>query len=184
MRRADKLTTLEEAFAVKMAEGMTAPNAYRAVYKGQLSDPKNVSRKAQDIRRRPKVRARIEELQREIARNATLERGKIIQEMRTVALSDIRGIVDDDGKLLMPHELDARTAASIQSFKITIDGTVEYKFHPKVPALEQCAKVLGLYERDNAQKADPLKALLQALKPQTAGVTADNSPSDQVEDDV
>lgn len=40
---------------------------------------------------------------------------------------------------------------------------VEVKFHSKMDALEKLAKHLGLYEKDNQQKTDPLAALLNRI---------------------
>jgi phage terminase small subunit len=40
---------------------------------------------------------------------------------------------------------------------------IEVKFHSKMDALEKLAKHLGLYEKDNQQKTDPLAALLNRI---------------------
>ena len=40
---------------------------------------------------------------------------------------------------------------------------IEVKMHSKMDALEKLAKHLGVYEKDNAQKTDPLAALLQRI---------------------
>jgi len=145
--------------------------------------PSNVSHKAVAVRRRPKVIARIKELQAEISREVVLEQADVIREIHAIATSDIRGIVDEKGRLKLPHDLDARTAAGISKFKMTADGTIEYQFHNKTTALDQACKILGLYERDNRQKTDPLSELLGKLSGKVLGVTADNSPIDDDEED-
>ena len=46
--------------------------------------------------------------------------------------------------------------------KQTKEG-IEVKMHDKGAALEKVFKHLGLYEKDNEQKTDPLTALLQTI---------------------
>lgn len=46
--------------------------------------------------------------------------------------------------------------------KQTKEG-IEIKMHSKMDAIEKLAKHLGMYEKDNQQKTDPLAALLQRL---------------------
>lgn len=57
------------------------------------------------------------------------------------------------------RHLTARGAALYAGAKQTKEG-IEVKMHSKLDALEKLAKHLGLYEKDNRQKADPLTALL------------------------
>ena len=58
--------------------------------------------------------------------------------------------------------LSPAAAALYAGVKETKDGT-EVKMHSKMDAFEKLAKHLGLYERDNQQKADPLNVLLAAI---------------------
>jgi hypothetical protein len=55
--------------------------------------------------------------------------------------------------------------------------------HSKVSAIDQACKILGLYERDNRQKTDPLTELLKNLGGKVLGPTADNSPLGGSDDD-
>ena len=55
--------------------------------------------------------------------------------------------------------LSANAAALYAGAKQTKDG-IEIKMHSKLDALEKLAKHVGLYEKDNTQKVDPLAALL------------------------
>lgn len=57
------------------------------------------------------------------------------------------------------RHLSPRAAALYAGAKQTKDG-IEIKMHSKLDALEKLAKHVGLYEKDNAQKVDPLAALL------------------------
>ncbi|WP_103018119.1 terminase small subunit [Alicycliphilus denitrificans] len=60
------------------------------------------------------------------------------------------------------RHLSPRAAALYAGAKQTKEG-IEIKMHSKLDALEKLAKHLGLYEKDNQQKADPLAALLHRI---------------------
>lgn len=60
------------------------------------------------------------------------------------------------------RHLSPRAAALYAGAKQTRDG-IEVKMHSKLDALEKLAKHLGLYEKDNQQKTDPLASLLNRI---------------------
>lgn len=60
------------------------------------------------------------------------------------------------------RHLSPNAAALYAGAKQTKEG-IEIKMHSKLDALEKLAKHLGLYEKDNQQKTDPLAALLNRL---------------------
>lgn len=66
------------------------------------------------------------------------------------------------------RKLSPAAAALYAGVKETKDG-IEVKMHSKMEAFEKLAKHLGLYERHNQQKADPLKVLLTAIAGQSGG---------------
>jgi len=92
-----------------------------------------------------------------------LSTDRTIREVSRLAFSDPRNIMHTDGRIKMLHELDAATAAAVASFEVDEKGVIKYKFWDKNSALDKAAKVQGLYEKDNAQTADPLRELLKAL---------------------
>lgn len=173
-----------EAFALAMVTEPSQAAALRKSHKPAANWPAS---KCHETASRwaalPQVQARVAEIQQSIAREVVLEQAEIVRAIRTIALSDIRGIVDEKGQLRLPNQLDDATAAAVSKFKITDKGTIEYQFHNKVSALDQACKILGLYERDNRQKTDPLSDLLGKLSGKVLGVTADNSPDDDDEDE-
>lgn len=91
---------------------------------------------------------------------------------RRLKAMGIRRITKPNGTLLLPHELDADTAAAIKSFEIDKDGAIKYVFWDKNSAMERLFKHKGLFELDNKQKADPLADLLGALKGNVVGPVA------------
>ena len=60
------------------------------------------------------------------------------------------------------RNLSPAAAALYAGVKETKDG-FEIKMHSKLDAIEKLAKHLGIYEKDNQQKADPLTALLTRI---------------------
>lgn len=153
------LTPQQEKFAQEVASGKSLADAYRAAYKASKMKPEAVHVNASKLADDTKVSLRIKELQGAAAEKAVLDSAQILEEIRRLAVSDISGIVkivDGKPQIKLPHELDPVTRAAVASFKIDEYGRIEYKFWDKNSALEKAAKHLGLFEKDNGQKAVPL----------------------------
>ena len=88
-----------------------------------------------------------------------------VDEIRRVVtvFRELRSGATEDGRVKLPHELDAATRAAVASFKIDEYGRIEYKFWDKNAALEKLFKHRGLYKVDNEQKTDPVAALVAAV---------------------
>ena len=99
----------------------------------------------------------------EIAANLELNTERTLREVSRLAYCDPRGIMHDDGRVKMPHELDDDTAAAIASFEINAAGEIKYKFWDKNSALDKAAKVQGLYEKDNSQKTDQITVITHRI---------------------
>lgn len=104
---------------------------------------------------------------------------RLLKEIARVAFSDPRRLFREDGTIKLPHELDDDTAAAIASFKFDVDGAIEYKFWDKNSSLERSAKIIGAFEKDNRQKADPLRDLLSSLGGKVLGVQAVDDEGDE-----
>lgn len=167
------LTPKREAFAVALASGrMNQSEAYRAAFTATRMTAKQVHEEASKLARDPKVSQRISGIQAAAADRAGLTVEEIMRETRRLALSKPSGIIGwRDGKrvVLMPDELDEATQAAIASFEIDDLGRIKYKFWDKNASLERGAKLLGMFEKDNAQKVDALATLLGALSGNVVG---------------
>jgi len=167
------LTPKREAFAVALASGrMNQSEAYRAAYNAERMTPAQIAVEASVLAANPKVALRVKGIQDAAADRAGLTVEEIMRETRRLALSNPAGIIGmRNGKpvVLMPHELDAATAAAIASFEIDDLGRIKYKFWDKNASLERGAKLLGMFEKDNAQKVDALATLLGALSGNVVG---------------
>lgn len=173
------LNSAQEQFAALIVEGLSQSAALRKSHKlAEQWKPQRVYEVASRWAANPQIRARILQLRQDIYRQVVFEQVGIVRQIHALATSDIRGIVNEKGQIRLPHELDAGTAAAVSKFKMTASGAFEYQFHSKVSALDQACKILGLYERDNRQKTDPLAELLKNLDGKVLGPTADTSPND------
>lgn len=174
------LTPPQEKFAQLVGGGKPAAEAYREAY------PKSVKWKDEAVRVNASklladanVSLRVSQIQQAGARLAELDAAEVASEIKRVAFSDIAGIVKVVGGktvIRLPNELDAATRAAVASFEIDEFGRIKYKFWDKNSALDKAAKILGMYEKDNKQKSDPLVELIKGLGGNVIGV-AGGEPS-------
>ena len=130
--------------------------------------------------RDPAILSILDSRRRDVLANLQLDTERTFKEVARIAYADPRRIMDEKGKILLPHELDAETAAAIASFEISFDGSIKYKFWPKTTALEMANKIQGGYEKDNRQKTDPLRELLAGLNGNVLGVRKDVGDDDEL----
>lgn len=161
---ADKRKAFVEAYFANGGNGTQA-----AVTAGFAE--KSASVTAAKLLKDARVAAEIEKRRTELCEKLELNTEKTFKEIARIAFSDPRNLMDAQGKIKLPHELDEDTAAAIASFKVTFDGGIEYKFWPKTTALDMANKIQGHYEKDNKQKTDPLSALIESLSGNVVGVT-------------
>lgn len=161
------LTPPQEIFAQHVGAGKGLSEAYRLAYKTGKSKPETVNENASRLMADSKVAARVSKIQADGAEKAGLDAAAILMELKKLAHSDIAGIMDANGRVKLPHELDPQTRAAVSSFKIDEFGRIEYKFWPKNNAIDMAMKHLGLFEKDNSQQTPPMVGLVQlvALKP-------------------
>lgn len=158
------LTPQQEAFAVAVAAGASLSDAYRKAYPRSLKWAcETVHEAASRMAANYKVKTRIAALRAAAEKLSTLEAARVLDEIAKLAHSDVSGIVHPDGRVKLPHELDAATRAAVASFEIDANGRIKYRFWCKNSALEKACKHLGLYEKDNEQQATPIRDMLASL---------------------
>jgi phage terminase small subunit len=117
-----------------------------------------------NLLRHPAVISALRGRQVEVAHTARLRAEDVLTQLAAIVHADIRRVFHPDGRVKMPHELDAQTAAAISLFHADIvDGVVvgaRIHFWNKVHAIEKAMKHLGLFERDHAQGSDVAAELL------------------------
>lgn len=130
---------------------------------------------ASRLLRNDKVVALIEQRQKALQKALEVNTERVLNEVARLAFVDIRNLYHEDGKLKQPHELDDNTAAAIQSIDVEalfegrgadrehVGNLRKYKLVNKAEPLRDLMKHLGLFEKDNKQKTDPIRDLLAAI---------------------
>lgn len=175
---AARLTEANEIFIAEYVKTGNATEAYRKSRPNSRASKKTQSENACRLLIDSNIAARIEELRAATIAATGMNIERWTKELNRLGTADIRKIMHPDGRMKLPHELDDDTAAAIASFKIDIDGTIEYKFWPKAQPLDMLGKHIGAYERDNKQKTDPLASLLAQLSGNVVGPSPDQNNDD------
>lgn len=158
-----------EAFVEEfLVNGENATQAAVAAGFSEKSAGAAGARLLKDVR----ISVAVSQRRKEIVQDMRLTTDRLHREIARLAFSDPRRIMHPDGRIKMPHELDDDTAAAVASFEFDVDGSIKYKFWDKNSAQERGAKILGAFERDNAQKSGALdgmsveaaKALIERLR--------------------
>jgi hypothetical protein len=171
------LTSRQEAFARAVVQGRNQADAYRSAYPASLKwKPQHVWTEASELMAKPKVFRRVAELQRLAADYAVINATVILEEARRIALSDIRRLMHDDGRVKIPSELDAATAAAVESFQIDEYGRVRYKLWDKNAALDKLFRYFGLYRSDHVKKPEPFDGRRVRIHCEVLGVAQECDP--------
>lgn len=121
----------------------------------------------------PKIAGLIAERKAQRAAKAGLTAERVLQEVARLALFDPRKLFGADGTPLAITDLDDDTAAAlagldVQEVRMGDGGPAmavvkKYKLADKGANLDRLMKHLGLFEKDNNQKVDPIAALLASI---------------------
>lgn len=106
------------------------------------------------LMKHPMIISKIEQLRMPGVARAVATRERVIQELSSIALGDIRKFYDKDGRLIPIHKLDDDSAAAISSMEvdeITMDGAAigvlkKIKRYDKNKALEMLGRHFGLWQ--------------------------------------
>lgn len=106
---------------------------------------------------KPHINNFIKELESKILNKLEVTAEMVIAEFAKIAFSDLGNFVGDNNSIVDVKDEDLNIDTSVlSSLKTTYtkDGfSTEIKLHSKISALENLGKHLGLYEKDNKQKA-------------------------------
>jgi phage terminase small subunit len=146
------LTRQKEKFAQLVSSGLSLAESYRQAYPSSLKwKPESVHQTASKLAADPMVSTRVSFLAKKVEEVFAIDTARLLREASRLAHSDIAGIMHPDGRVKLPHELDADTRAAVASFKIDEYGRIEYKFWDKNSAIERLFKHRGLFKEDNEQ---------------------------------
>ena len=111
--------------------------------------------------------AAINEKKKALASRLDLTAERVLMERSRLAFFDPRKLFNADGSPKGIGELDDDAAAAIASLDVVSneDGSTHYRyrFSDKSKSLDALEKHLGLYEKNNEQKLNPLADLIKSL---------------------
>lgn len=162
------LTDKQEVFCQEYIKDYNATQAaIRAGY-----SPKTANEMASELKEKPHVLKRIEELKQKVADKNELTADRIIKELMKIAFADKRAIAswNESGIRFKPSdELSDFDAASISEISEVVNesgGMLKVKQHDKVKALELLAKIQGML-KDKVEVSGKLTLedlVLQSMK--------------------
>ena len=154
------LTDKQKRFCEEYVIDLNATQA--AIRSGYSKDTANVQG-SQNLSKL-NIQEYISQLQESKSEELNISQNMVLQELMKVAFGDVKNYFDDMGRLIDINELENQISASIKSVtvqqeKTTIQGEAfvessikKIESYDKLKALEIINKMLGFYEKDNAQK--------------------------------
>lgn len=169
-KRKVKDITIQQQRFVDILFGMKEPNNRQAyIQAGYKSRGATADVNACRLLKRDKVQSYLNKLRAAVTEKTEITATKVVRELGKIAFSNIKNylnIKDDEVYFKDFSELTDEQAAAVESIKVmkkTIKGkddeddveiqAIQFKLHSKTNTLEQLGKHLGIYQRDNAQKA-------------------------------
>ena len=149
-------------------------NATQAAISAGYS-PKSAGVQAHKLLKHAEIKQFLSERQNEIAQKFELTTESVIAELAKIVHCDPRRLFDAKGALLPLKDWPDEVAGAVASLeveelfvgrgdeRVSIGATKKLKFWDKNSAIEKAMKHLGLFERDNEQKTDPLRDLLERV---------------------
>lgn len=148
-------------------------NATQAAIRAGYSE-KTAYSQGQRLLKNVEIASAIKEAMDLRANSVQITAERVLLEVARLAMYDPRKFFNASGELLGIHDLDDDTAAALAGMDVMelpegLGSVKKIKLVDKGPNLERLMKHLGLYERDNEQKVDPLTALLHGIATRNAG---------------
>lgn len=105
-----------------------------------------------DLLKKPEIQAAIQEGQKRLSIKTEISADRVIRELALIAFSDMRSFArwrGDDFRLKDSDELseaESRCVSEISSTTTKDGGSIRFKLHSKVEALDKLGRHLGLFE--------------------------------------
>lgn len=158
-----KLTPLQQRF---VAEYLIDLNGRQAAIRAGYAK-KQAHAQASQLLSQPHIAAAVTAGREKQIKKLDLESDAVLRELARITFLDPRRMFDDQGAPIPIHLLPEDVAAAISGYEVDVtkDDRKVYKvkFWDKNAAAEKLMKHLGLFERDNKQRADPVTQLLEHL---------------------
>lgn len=159
-----KLTDKQELFC---QEYLIDLNATQAAIRAGYSEKTAHSMGAENLTK-PEIQQRVSELNKSRLEATGISQKRVLEEYAKIAFFDIRNIYTEHGSLKQITELkdaEAGALSAVKTFEVYADGQIigenkEVKVFDKIRALDALGKHLGLFEKDNSQKAEIPKQVI------------------------
>lgn len=161
-----QLTHKQEKFILAVVEGKTQADAYRHAYNASNMSADTIINKASKLMARDDIRARYNELMEKV-RNRLEEKAivtveEVVKELKKIGFADIKDFLEfktdlsvvgyEDGEPVTDYrtvvqlkESDEVDGTLINEISISKDGTLKFKLHDKISALEKIGKHLKMF---------------------------------------
>lgn len=156
-----KMTANEQRFVENYMKDCDAKRSY--IESIIEANPQNKTAAFKKMMQRPNVKNAIEKKKEEFKSQYNLTPERTLQEYVAIALANVKDVFtwEEDGELKMkpieeltPEQTAAIAEVSVRhDYKAKKDYVSKIKFHNKNTALEALARHLGIFEKDNKQKA-------------------------------
>lgn len=159
----ENLTPKQEKFCQEYVKTGNKSEAYRLSYSTSNMKSETINSKAYILSEKGYIRARIEQLQKELAERNKMDIDECVQRLSAMARFDLTDLYNDDGTLKDLKDIPEESRMAIESLdtdEIRVDGLVvghtrKVKLSSRRANIIELMKYLGGYEKDNNQKNKP-----------------------------
>lgn len=148
-------------------------NATQAAIRAGYS--KKTARKiANENLTKPDIAQRIWESKKDLQETTGVTARMVIDELKKIGFSNIQDFIGKDNEIKDLSQLERELVAPVESIAVDIrhdngesEGyteKVKFKLYDKLRALADLGKHLGIFEKDNRQKAETLAEFLKAMR--------------------
>jgi len=165
-RSAAGLTEKQERFVNAYLKSGCWSDAYREAYNTENMKPATINRRAHDLSKNGKIKARISKLKIRALEENRLTHEKITQRLVAIAFGTIKNLYDKHGKFIHPSEMNEEQAAILKKYEESqILGDADTKAvltkvetNDVLKAMDMLARHVGYYEKDHEQASAMTKS--------------------------
>ena len=149
-----KLTRRRRRWADEYLTGVTGAEACRRI--GMEGTPQHLADRASRIKRRPEVKAYLEERRKDLSEATQIRAEQIARELSFIAFGSLKNLFDADGNIISVRNLSDEQAAMLSGIdveakfegrgesRVPVGNVLKVRTFNKIDALEKLAKLLGL----------------------------------------
>jgi len=146
---------MQERFINNLISGFPQYEAYQKAGYKTKNDGSAMTCSTLLLQRNAKVKTRLAYKRAELAKKYEVNEERITKERVKIGFANIQDFMDEKGQIKSINKVDRDKLAAVSSIELDeVLGTVKkFRFHDKQEALDKLSRQLGLYEKDNQQRA-------------------------------